>query len=302
MNLTFGVCWIEDQASPQLRASVEEAIRQNGFEPEVEFVVSEDDIQSFAQRQHHFQDYDLILLDLRLGQDRRGDDLAPTVRRHFRSTPIVFYSAVPAGELRRRMAEKGVDGVYCTSRRDLAARVYQLVSDLTPALNRLSGMRGLAAQVVAECDEEFRGILIHLSDLHGNEPEVVQSLRDALASSHRRQAQGAQPIDSLRELLATPTISSGLLFDEVCKRVRTHTPVSEDVREARIAIRDYTSLVLSRRNILSHALEERTEAGWVIDGGPSKPDLTAEDFPNFRSDFLSLRGKIRRLRQLLISQ
>ena len=210
MNLTFGVCWIEDQASEQLKASVEDAIRQNGFEPHVELVVSQDDIQSFAQRQHHFQEYDLILLDLGLGDDIQGDDLAPTVRQHFRSTPIVFYSAAPEPNLRRRMAEKDIDGVYCTNRAHLAARVDQLVSDLTPALNRLSGMRGLAAQVVAECDEEFRHILTHLGNLHGNEGEIVQSLKNSLARSQEHQAESIQPINNLRELLATPAISSSL--------------------------------------------------------------------------------------------
>ena len=301
MNLTFGVCWIEDQANEELKASVEETIRQNGFEPEVELVVSEEDIQSFARRQQHFQDYDLILLDLELGQGRQGDELAPIVRRHFRSTPIVFYSAVTERDLRDRMAKKDVDGVYCTDRRFLVARVGQLVSDLTPTLNRLSGMRGLAAQVVAECDEEFRRILIHLSDIHGNESEIIQSLRAAVARSHERQAQQTQSINSLRDLLATPAISSSLLFKEV-RRVLKDTDPSEDVREASLSIRRYSSLVLERRNILSHALEERTDAGWRIDGGSSKPDLTTADFPAFRSDFLHHRGEIRRLRKLLIDQ
>ena len=302
MNLTFGVCWIEDQASSRLKAAVERAVRGNGFEPEVEFVISEQDIQSFAQRQHHFQDYDLILLDLRLGNDRMGDALAPRVRRHFRSTPIVFYSAVAVPELRRRMAERGIDGVYCTSRRYLAARVDRLISDLTPALNRLSGMRGLAAQVVAECDEEFRRILIHLAELRHNETVVVESLQHALTSSHRRQAEHIAKVASLQELLASPAVSSGLLFDEVSKRVRQHPDLSDEAREARLAIANYGSIVLKRRNVLSHALEERTESGWVINPGLSKSGLTADDFATFRSDFLSTRGNIRRLRELLVSQ
>lgn len=302
MNLTFGVCWIEDQASSRLRSAVERAVRATGFEPEIELVISEDDIQSFAQRQQHFQDYDLILLDLRLGGDRFGDALAPRVRRHFRSTPIVFYSAVSVPELRRRMAEKGVDGVYCTSRSSLPQRVERLISDLTPTLNRLSGMRGLAAQVVAECDEEFRRILLHIGDVHGNEPEVVQSLKKALASLHKRQAADANPIASLPELLANSSISSGLLFDEASKRLSALKSVSEDLREARLAIKDYGPLVLKRRNILSHALEQRTAGGWVIDRGAGKPNLTAADFQNFRSDFLSFRGRVRLLRELLIRQ
>ena len=302
MNLTFGVCWIEDQASSRLKLAVERAIRTNGFEPEIELVVAEHDIQAFARRQQHFQDYDLILLDLRLGGNQLGDDLAPRVRRHFRSTPIVFYSAVSVPELRRRMAERGVDGVYCASRNALAKRVEQLISDLTPTLNRLSGMRGLAAQVVAECDEDFRHILLHIKDLEGNEPEIVQSLKGRLAKSHAHQTEETGGISSLSDLFDNPAISSGLLFNEVYKRLRNLASASDDVREARLAVRDYGLLVLKRRNILSHALENRTPEGWTIDGGAGKPDLTAADFPDFRSDFLAFRANIRRLRELLIRQ
>ena len=91
------------------------------------------------------------------------------------------------------------------------------------------------------------------------------------------------------------------MFKEV-RRVINNTETSEEVREARYSIRRYISLVLERRNILSHALEEKMDTGWVINGGPSRPDLTAADFPTFRSAFLYHRGEIRRLRELLIDQ
>lgn len=302
MNLTFGVCWIEDQPGEALRSAVEAAVRENGFEPEVELVSSEEDIEAFAERQHHYQVYDLILLDLRLGDKLRGDDLAPAVRRHFRSTPIVFYSAVPEGDLRLTMAAKAVDGVYCTNRADLAVRVGQIVSDLSPALNRLSGMRGLAAQVVAECDQHFRKILLHVGGDRAVEQDVVSSLKTAVTDSHRRQSGTVERIDNLGELLARPVVSSGLLFDEVSRRLRQHGQVSEEFQEARLAIRGYRSSVLEVRNILSHALEEPTDEGWVIRGGPQKRDLTTGHFPRFRSEFLSQRAHVRRLAQILVGE
>ena len=110
MNLNFGICWIEDQASDAEVQAVEEAVRDCGFEPELERIEREEDIRQFAQRQEHFQEFDLILLDLRLGAGLHGDELAPQVRRRFRSTPILFYSAEEVGELRRKMAARFVEG------------------------------------------------------------------------------------------------------------------------------------------------------------------------------------------------
>ena len=116
MNLTFGICWIEDQAGDAEVAAVEEAVRNCGFEPELERLEREDDIREFARRQEHFQDYDLILLDLRLGAGLRGDDLAQEVRNRFRSTPILFYSAEDVRILRRAMADRfGRRGLLCAS-------------------------------------------------------------------------------------------------------------------------------------------------------------------------------------------
>ena len=302
MNLTFGICWIEDQASAPERDAVAQAVRVNGFEPDIHSVETEADIRAFAQRQHYFQDYDLILLDLTLGDGLRGDELAPEVRQRFRSTPILFYSAVVEQDLRRRMAEKGVDGVYCTSREMLATRVRHLISDLTPALNRLSGMRGLAARVVAECDQAFRQILLHLSDLHGTETEIVQSLKRALTDLQQHHLDQVEPIDTLQALLDQPGISSGLLFKQVMRLTREPRRDSEEIRDARFSITDYGRKVLKRRNILSHALEERTDDGWIIRGGASKPDLTVADFPTYRSDFLAHRRDIARLRDILINE
>ena len=301
MNLTFGICWIEDQASYAEVEAVEEAVRNCGFEPELERVEKEDDIRRFARRQEQFQDYDLILLDLRLGAGLRGDDLAQDVRWHFRSTPILFYSAEDVHNLRRAMAERLVEGVYCAHRDGLSGRVGELVSDLSPALNRLSGMRGLAARVVAECDQEFRKVLHYW----GRDPEHKVSIEESIKTRARegndRQLARTGQIHSLGDLLADPASSSSLLFSEVHARVGD-MGVSDEVRTIRRELRRYQQKVLAVRNTLAHALEERTEDGWRISRRAPNPDLTVDDFAEYRSDFLTHLRHVRRLRELLVGQ
>lgn len=301
MNLTFGICWIEDQASDAEVQAVEEAVRNCGFEPELERIEKQEDIQAFAERQEHFQDYDLILLDLRLGAGLHGDELAPQVRRHFRSTPILFYSAVDADELRRRMADRLVEGVYCAHRNGLPGRVRELVSNLTPALNRLPGMRGLAARVVAECDHEFRAILLHWGTDREQEATLVESIKAQARDGSQWQLDRAAGITDLADLLDDPVSSSSVLFMQVYRRVDA-MDVSDDVRAARHEIRQYRDKVLAVRNTLAHALEERTDDGWRISRRGSNPDLTWRDFELFRSDFLTHLRHVRELRQLLIGQ
>ena len=301
MNLTFRICWIEDQASNAEVEAVEDAVRTSGFEPEIDRVVSEEEISTFAQRQQHYHDYDLIMLDLTLGTDLRGDDIAPDVRAQFRSTPILFYSAEDENALRRRMADRLVEGVYCAHRNRLAPRVAEFVSDWSPALNRLSGMRGLAAQVVAECDREFCTILRRLAGNRAAEAELVGSLKNRVRLAGEVNLERIDPIASLDDLLADHSISSGVLFEEVRARIDA-SELDDEVRVIRRALRNYPHQVLNRRNLLAHALEERTADGWRIVRPGTTRNLTVDDFQRYRADFLVHLQSVRGLRDLLVGQ
>ena len=301
MNLTFGICWIEDQASDAEVDAVKSAVRDCGFEPELKQIAREDEIREFARQQDHFQDYELILLDLRLGRDLRGDELAPDVRNRFRSTPILFYSAESEQRLRQMMADKYIEGAFCTHRDRLPTRVGELVSDLSPALNRLSGMRGLAARVVAECDQEFRSVLLDWGSEPKFEAQLVESIKGRIRELSERQVDEIARIESLGELLEHRASSSSALFREVYARLG-EMRMSDDFRATRRELRQYPERVLAIRNTLAHALEERTDAGWRISRRDPNPDLKREDFEGFRADFLTHLHHVRRLRELLVGE
>jgi len=300
MNLTFGICWIEDQAADAEIDAVQEAVRQNGFEPDIHRVEKEEEIRSFVEIQKQYHDFDLILLDLRLGGGLRGNELATQIRENFRSTPILFYSGEAEDALRTMMCDKRIEGVYCAHRDRLATRVAELVDALTPALNRLSSMRGLAARVVAECDQELRTILLHLSKKDGSDKEIVDSLKQRLVEAGERQKSDVQALSSLPEMLGGPSVPSGVLFTEARERARAENG-TDDVRDLLRSLRDYKQQVLWRRNALAHALEERTDNGWVIHRVNAKP-LTVSDFERYRRDFLSNLRDLRQLRALLIPE
>jgi len=299
MSLTFGICWIEDQASDAEVEAVETAVRQCGFEPEIHRIETEDQIKEFSALQKHYHDYDLILLDLRLGNGMKGNDLAPQIRGHFRSTPILFYSGEAEDKLRKLMCDLLVEGVYCIHRDRLAARVTELVDALTPALNRLSSMRGLAARVVAECDQEFRSILGHLAKPDGKEGEIFESMKNRIFEGAEKIVGDTKEIKGLGDLLGG-TVSSHVLFAESRDRIREANG-SDEVRDILRSLRNYPQQVLFRRNALAHALEERTPDGWKIHRRNAKP-LTVADFERYRREFLDILQNLRKLRTHLIPQ
>lgn len=299
MNLTFNVCWIEDQASDALVGKIENAIRQAGFEPEIERIETEEQITSFAQKQHHFHDYELILLDLTLGKGLKGNKIAVDVRKHFRSTPLLFYSGVDESKLREMMFEESIEGVYCVHRDRLSERVTELVGELSPALNRLNSMRGLAAQVVANCDEKLRRALLHIGQHPDKSEEILQSLKTRITSGSKAQVAKLEKYNSLEELIVGLPVSSGVLFHEVRDRARKDHG-SDEVRALTRSLKNYPDEVLSRRNVLAHALEERTEEGWIIQRKNADP-LTRNDFEQFRSRFMANLRDVHNLCELLVT-
>lgn len=299
MSLHFGICWIEDQASDAEVQRVENAVRGSGFEPLIERIEQQEDIRTFAQRQNHHQDFDLILLDLNLGAGLRGDELAQQVRAAFRSTTILFYSAEDESSLRDRMAAQKVEGVYCIHRDRLATRVGELVSHLSPALNRLSSMRGLAARIVAECDQEFRAILSHLGN-DGEADGIAESLRQRVRDSAANQQANVEGLASLDALLASHSVHSGALFYEVKERARLRGG-DELLTIIRKLHKDFLSQVIGRRNTLAHALEERGDMGWQIVRNAGDP-VTVADFPRYRKEFQTQLGLVRRLRSIVVGE
>lgn len=299
MSLNFGICWIEDQASEAEVDQVEKAVRDNGFEPKIEMVEQPDDIRAFSERQNHHQDFDLILLDLNLGDGLRGDELAEQVRSAFRSTTLLFYSGESESSLRDRMAAKKVEGVYCINRGRLSTRVGELVAHLSPALNRLSSMRGLAARVVAECDQDFRAVLAHLGTA-GASDDIIASLRKKVCEANEKQCAELGKLETLDAMLSSHGVHSAALFAEVKERAQA-AGGDELLAVVRKLNRNYVGKVIKRRNTLAHALEERTDDGWRIARNEGDP-VTVTDFPQYRQDFGSQLALVRRLRALMLGE
>jgi len=298
MSLHFGICWIEDQTNEAEVEQVKQAVRNSGFEPRIELVADPEGIMAFAQKQDHHQSFDLILLDLNLGKGLLGDQLASDVRAAFRSTTILFYSALDEGTLRAKMAEQRVEGVFCVHRKGLASRVEELVAHMTPALNRLSTMRGLAARVVAECDADFRAILAHLGQGEA-EAEIVAGLKDKARQASTRHTEEIEKLDRLSAALSSHAIQSAQLFAEA-KEQASKTEDEELGAITRYLRKNYLSQVIHRRNTLAHALEaEKDGGGWeIVRSG--KDSVTVGDFARFRADFSEQLRLVHRMREILI--
>lgn len=309
MNLDFGILWIEDSFSDEEKESLKRRVLDAGFIARIEVIPNGTGIAELARTHKLYHRYDIILLDYRLnGED--GDDLAPKVRELFPSTTILFYSgSVEERDLRRMMAERQVEGVYCSARQRFIERTGALIDQTARALDRLSGMRGLAMRVVAECDALMRAAMLSMckrdpncsgkvTDLDKDVLEFMESMRASYEAAVARDLDGR---------LATRAVDSAKLF----KHFRRLTQIAagdpstfglneeqvERLRELRRVSAQYDRNVLSKRNILGHVVEVQGEAGWVLEGSN---EISVGDFPEIRRIFATHIDAFREMGDLVV--
>lgn len=294
MNLDLGILWIEDSFSTQEEESLRRRVQDAGFIARIETIPNGDGIETLADNHRLYHLYDIILLDYRL-KDIKGDDLALTVRDLFPSTTILFYSgSASENELRRKIATKNVEGVYCSARDRFIERAGALIDQTARALDRLSGMRGLAMRVVAECDELMKSAILSMTARDATCAAKVTELdKDVLKSfeTFKIKYEEAIVID-LPARLMTRAVDSAKLF----KHFRTLTKVAvsqpdnfdldadkvERLRELRQNSAQYIESVLGKRNILGHVIEVQEQTGWVLKGSD---EIGVSDFPDIRRVF-----------------
>ena len=214
MNLDIGILWIEDSFDAQEEESLRRRVQDTGFIARIENIKNGTGLEEIAQSNRYYHLYDIILLDYKL-QNEYGDNLAPQIRELFPYTTILFYSgSEDVDSLRLKISKKKVEGVYCSERTRFVERAGILIDQTAKALDRLSGMRGLAMKVVAECDEVMRGAVLSMSardsvcasKITDLDADVVAYLSDVSASYQTATA------NDLADRLGTRAVDSAKLF------------------------------------------------------------------------------------------
>ncbi|BAQ71223.1 hypothetical protein NHU_04101 [Rhodovulum sulfidophilum] len=314
MNLDFGILWIEDSFSEEEETSLRRRVAEAGFICRITNMPNSEGIEGRAKENRLFHRYDLILLDYRLA-DENGDEIAPKIRDLFPATTILFYSGTVDGDaLRRLIAEKRVEGVFCIGRDRFIERTGSLIDQTASSLNRLSGMRGLAMRVVAECDDIMRHAVLEMTD---HEPDCSEKLAD-LDGDVVNFFDGSKKVyleatkGTIHDRLNTRAVDSGKLFKHFRRltKVVTAKPHAfgldevevDRMRELRKSTSKYDPKVLKKRNILGHVTEIETENGWQLSGSD---EVQNSDFSDLRQvfaahirDFSEMRDIIcRKIRQ-----
>jgi CheY-like chemotaxis protein len=273
MNLDLGILWIEDSFSPEEEQALRRRVQDAGFVARIATIPNGNGIDEIARKHQLYHLYDVILLDYRL-QDEKGDELAPKVRELFPSTTILFYSgSAEEQKLRSLIADKAVEGVYCCSRVRFTKRAGELIDQTARSLDRLSGMRGLAMRVVAECDDLMKVAMLSMCARDAKCADKVADLDNDVLKflDGAKQAYEASQSKDLIARIETRAVDSMKLFKHFRRltEIAAANPSSfglddaaaDRLRELRKSSARYDQMVLRKRNLLGHVVEVEGNTG-----------------------------------------
>jgi len=308
MNLDMGILWIEDSFNEQEKNDLERQVAASGFIAKITDIPNGSGIENLAHEHRLYHDFDLILLDYKL-KNEFGDQLAPKIRELFPFTTILFYSGtIEEDNLRIKIAAKRVEGVYCSHRDRFIQRAGQLIDQTARSLDRLSGMRGLAMRIVAECDTLMRSSLVAMTERDDECAKLLPQLDEVVAEfiENGRVSYETACIGGIQERLDTMIVDSAKTFghfrrltNAAAKNGAAHGLDANQVDQLR-ALRKQSALydpqVLKRRNVLGHANEVRRDDGWALEGSE---EITVADFPDIRREFAANIAAIRGICDLI---
>lgn len=165
MKLEYKILWIDndDKIYKDHQSIIEDYLTDLGFTPIIE---KGGDYQAFDKFESDLKQFDLFLLDYKLDGKQNGNEIIKNIRdEHSIYTDVIFYSTLPE-EVRQRIYEDKLNGVYYTSRKfdEFEEDVISIIDVTIKKVQDVNNLRGLIMAEVAELDRIKETILKKYSE------------------------------------------------------------------------------------------------------------------------------------------
>ena len=305
MKLKFYLLWFDDEESwiDAKIGYVREIIEENGFEwVEPTICNKEEELDG------SYDDYDIILMDYSLVHGRKegktGADIINKIRTEGNFTNILFYSQYNVSELRQQIAEKNLDGVFCSNREDFLENFEKLFLTNIKKIEDVNNLRGLVMAETADL-ESIKNEIIEIYDNVSctKKKEIIKKLLKKMTELNKKQK---DVIDSKNE--NTPFKELMDLFDLYKKSYIVHkinyrreSPICD------FTLTDFDRDIIKKRNLLAHVKEKivKGASGKKIvlesEKNGEKLIFTRKEAKKIRKDISKYKKELEKIKQFLES-
>lgn len=186
MRLEFNIFWFDDNIDEEsadviiLKTFLAE---DYGFDPKIHFFKT----NFFEQLDEtDVLQANLVLMDLNLGSDTKGDALIRHLRDKSLFSPTILYSSSGINALREVM--KDLEGVFLSTRAELSLKCKKIVSATISKMQSLNNLRGLVLGEMAEIDNLMDQIITVYYVNRTSQPLVLKKYIDDMIEIKEKEA------------------------------------------------------------------------------------------------------------------
>lgn len=155
MRLDFNVLWVDDQPDrvEAQKRNIALKMAEEGFEFKPTQCTTMAQVEAAISENVFKDEIDLILVDWDLGNDVHGEDAIDRIRQIVQFKDVVFYSGqATVDDLREKVFDKKLEGVFCASRTDLIEEVIGVFESLIKKVLDLDHTRGIVMGATSDID------------------------------------------------------------------------------------------------------------------------------------------------------
>lgn len=272
MKLKYKILWFDNE--PDWVESIEDDIREI-IEDEYCFIYDKE-LREKDKPKASYNNYDLILMDLNLEDEKTGDQLIQNIRDLDVYTDVLFYSADGISTIKEKAQTLGLEGVYFSGRDKDAfiAKLRKVISSTINKVQDLNNIRGLVMAEVSELDIMMENIISKYFVENGNDrksnefnqhiiSDVEQSTKRKLKSNGcNRQCSHKWKDMSIGEIIH-------LLDFDSSKKAHTINIIIKNERidytaQNKSFYEDYKADIIDMRNNLAHCTSELIDGNEVL--------------------------------------
>lgn len=281
MNIDYKIIWFEDQATwfEEAKKVVQRIVEEHGFNfPEPPRYANSKEWSNI-----NFRDFDLILVDLKLDNEK-GDSIIERIRTESDVyTEIVFYSSDGEAAVRKSISDKGIDGVYCSARDadKFEKKVTKVIETTIKKVQDINNMRGLIMAETSDIDTTMRTII--QSVIEKNSFGIKDSLAAKIFENVKSKVTGKKDdFDRFqRNGRIDSVIKDNLMFDTSQKILAIQFIIDSIDHEittphkGNVFYNSYSALK-QKRDLLAHVIEVYEEGKKKLKSGNRELEFTDE--------------------------
>jgi len=279
MKLEYKILWIDNDLQSYIDngsvKDVEDFLIERGFEPVIEKIFDEADLEKYIGR----HDYDLIISDYNL-ENTTGDVIVEDIRiKRQLDTDILFYTAQGSyknnPEVKERLAfiERLT---FQVGRETLLEKIEKVIELTLKKLLELNATRGLITALTSELDVEIHEMVMHLVDKQQVNEEALNEIVNSkvVEPMARRLESFWEKYDGFQNHFhRIDAVKKWEIFRDLLKPIK----VPQEIGAFLKVNKTYQDDVIEIRNKFAHSKAEIIDGRLMLKGQLGKEDFTFDN-------------------------